>query len=220
MSRKTHDAKRRDATASCHILTKYKTKYKNKGKTEKAQAISRLRHSQGGSMTLFEQWNKRLQSDNVTKEEWDEYLAKELHFYKDLLSEYGGEVDGQTDLKARRAIPELMEKYKVKNVEAIGLFDGINESLTTALSLDQYDEESEIEFEVDFKKLYLNMLKAKATWLSSLEEWNHILSQNSRREIRDQYLSEITAKSQKEAGRNDPCPCGSGKKYKKCCGAK
>jgi uncharacterized protein len=22
-----------------------------------------------------------------------------------------------------------------------------------------------------------------------------------------------------EPGRNDPCPCGSGKKYKKCCGA-
>ncbi|MFB3894620.1 MAG: SEC-C metal-binding domain-containing protein [Phycisphaerae bacterium] len=24
----------------------------------------------------------------------------------------------------------------------------------------------------------------------------------------------------KAVGRNDPCPCGSGKKYKKCCGAK
>ncbi len=22
----------------------------------------------------------------------------------------------------------------------------------------------------------------------------------------------------KQAGRNDPCPCGSGKKFKKCCG--
>jgi len=22
-----------------------------------------------------------------------------------------------------------------------------------------------------------------------------------------------------KVGRNDPCPCGSGKKYKKCCGA-
>ncbi|HSF23252.1 MAG TPA: SEC-C metal-binding domain-containing protein, partial [Blastocatellia bacterium] len=22
-----------------------------------------------------------------------------------------------------------------------------------------------------------------------------------------------------KAGRNDPCPCGSGKKFKKCCGA-
>ncbi len=27
--------------------------------------------------------------------------------------------------------------------------------------------------------------------------------------------SEIT---EKKLGRNDPCPCGSGKKYKKCCG--
>lgn len=28
-----------------------------------------------------------------------------------------------------------------------------------------------------------------------------------------------TAVSTKKASRNDPCPCGSGKKYKKCCGA-
>jgi len=27
-----------------------------------------------------------------------------------------------------------------------------------------------------------------------------------------------TVRSAKKAGRNDPCPCGSGKKYKKCCG--
>jgi len=25
-------------------------------------------------------------------------------------------------------------------------------------------------------------------------------------------------KEKTEIGRNDPCPCGSGKKYKKCCG--
>ncbi|NLV89137.1 MAG: SEC-C domain-containing protein, partial [Tissierellia bacterium] len=25
-------------------------------------------------------------------------------------------------------------------------------------------------------------------------------------------------KKGKKIGRNDPCPCGSGKKYKKCCG--
>lgn len=27
-------------------------------------------------------------------------------------------------------------------------------------------------------------------------------------------------KADAEPGRNEPCPCGSGKKYKKCCGAK
>jgi preprotein translocase subunit SecA len=28
------------------------------------------------------------------------------------------------------------------------------------------------------------------------------------------------AASEGKVGRNDPCPCGSGKKYKKCCGAR
>lgn len=27
-----------------------------------------------------------------------------------------------------------------------------------------------------------------------------------------------TVVAEKKVGRNDPCPCGSGKKYKKCCG--
>ena len=30
--------------------------------------------------------------------------------------------------------------------------------------------------------------------------------------------SSRTVKKSKKVGRNDPCPCGSGKKYKKCCG--
>jgi hypothetical protein len=30
----------------------------------------------------------------------------------------------------------------------------------------------------------------------------------------------VAAKAQPKVGRNDPCPCGSGKKHKKCCGAK
>ena len=31
--------------------------------------------------------------------------------------------------------------------------------------------------------------------------------------------SQVVATSTRVAGRNDPCPCGSGKKYKKCCAA-
>ena len=33
--------------------------------------------------------------------------------------------------------------------------------------------------------------------------------------MRDEY----TERREMRVGRNDPCPCGSGKKYKKCCGA-
>lgn len=32
------------------------------------------------------------------------------------------------------------------------------------------------------------------------------------------YVDEINAKKFKGVGRNDPCPCGSGRKFKQCCG--
>ena len=32
------------------------------------------------------------------------------------------------------------------------------------------------------------------------------------------YHGTIKKEGKKEPGRNDPCPCGSGKKYKNCCG--
>jgi preprotein translocase subunit SecA len=36
--------------------------------------------------------------------------------------------------------------------------------------------------------------------------------------LADTEAAQQPVKSKKTAGRNDPCPCGSGKKYKKCCG--
>ena len=33
----------------------------------------------------------------------------------------------------------------------------------------------------------------------------------------DKSVKKQPVRSEKKAGPNDPCPCGSGKKYKKCC---
>jgi len=38
------------------------------------------------------------------------------------------------------------------------------------------------------------------------------------KELLDKTEKVAPIKSAGAAGRNDPCPCGSGKKYKKCCG--
>ena len=38
-------------------------------------------------------------------------------------------------------------------------------------------------------------------------------------EPEDLLVAPAQAKAENKPGRNDPCPCGSGKKYKKCCGA-
>ena len=36
--------------------------------------------------------------------------------------------------------------------------------------------------------------------------------------IPPQIMPEQVRRETPKVGRNDPCPCGSGKKYKKCCG--
>ncbi len=38
--------------------------------------------------------------------------------------------------------------------------------------------------------------------------------------VRDDYLLRVDelSRTAKRPGRNEPCPCGSGKKYKHCCG--
>ena len=85
------------------------------------------------------------------------------------------------------------------------------------IDLDSLEEDSEFEMNIDFEKLYFNMLDAKAPWLYELESWDGILSEEKRKEITREYKDSKTVRVEK-VGRNEPCPCGSGKKYKKCCG--
>lgn len=167
-------------------------------------------------MKLIDKWNKMLSSSTIPKAFWDEYLAVETDFYRDVLANKPDNFKMKLDTR----IEELMEKYDLDDVTAVGLIDGINESLTSPLDLENLEENSEIHTEVDLKLLYQNMIRAKAEWLYGLEEWDEILSDSDKRQIRAEYVDSITAKSQKTVGRNDPCTCGSGKKYKKCCALK
>jgi len=45
-----------------------------------------------------------------------------------------------------------------------------------------------------------------------------ILSVGQRKELEKSYRRTKTVVKEKQTGRNEPCPCGSGKKFKKCCG--
>ena len=63
------------------------------------------------------------------------------------------------------------------------------------------------------------MVDAKATWLYSLPQWDGILTEEKRKEL--YHACKISGTVKREGRKvypNDPCPCGSGKKYKKCCG--
>ena len=70
----------------------------------------------------------------------------------------------------------------------------------------------------DKEKLYKNMVDARADWLYELPQWEKIFDENTRKRLYKEQKNSGTIRKEKKIGRNDPCPCGSGKKYKKCCG--
>ena len=65
----------------------------------------------------------------------------------------------------------------------------------------------------------MNMVQCNAEWLYTLPQWDAIFTKEKQEELYKKEKSSHTIVKPPKIGRNDPCPCGSGKKYKKCCGA-
>ena len=101
-----------------------------------------------------------------------------------------------------------------------GFIDGIDDSLKGYHNpIDTMDESTVLKIEIDPEMLYYNMVGAKANWLYELPEWDSILTEEKRKELyHSNKVSGTVVREGKKIYPNDPCPCGSGKKYKKCCG--
>ena len=84
--------------------------------------------------------------------------------------------------------------------------------------IEEMEKDTVVTLDIDLEKLYYNMVAAKAEWLYELPQWDHILTQERRKELYKEQKSSMTVVKPPKIGRNEPCPCGSGKKYKHCCG--
>ena len=114
---------------------------------------------------------------------------------------------------------ELAEKYNTEILIMTGFLDGINERLKGYENqIETMDENTVVKIEIDPEKLYWNMVEAKADWLYNLPQWDAILTPEKRKELYRNQKASGTVRNEQKIYPNDPCPCGSGKKYKKCCG--
>ena len=55
-------------------------------------------------------------------------------------------------------------------------------------------------------------------FLDGLPMWDNIFDEDKKKALYREAKKANTVIKGKKVGRNDPCPCGSGKKYKFCCG--
>lgn len=165
-------------------------------------------------MNLFEQWQAIANTERdqkETQEFWTDYFQQEKNNYIEILEDH-------TTVPAG-TVKTLAERFEMDAVTFMGFLDGINTSLEAELPLETFTEDTELALRIDFDKLLFNMYEAKAEWLYNLPQWEKVLTEERRREIQKEWRLSKTVRNDSKIGRNDPCSCGSGKKYKKCCGA-
>ena len=115
-------------------------------------------------------------------------------------------------------VKELADKYDVDLMTMVGFLDGINDSLKEQNPIDDMEEDTVVNLGFDKELLYKNMVAAGADWLYDLEEWEPIFDEEKRKELYKEQKASGTVVKPAKIYPNDPCPCGSGKKYKKCHG--
>lgn len=166
------------------------------------------------SHTLLEQWQSLAYNEKADRGQlqrfWGSYFQIEKEIYEQLLENPDEEVKG--------TVKELAEKYGQEVLTMVGFLDGINESLKEPNPIETMDEDTQVSLAFDKEKLYKNMVAAKADWLYELSQWKEIYSEEELKKLYKEQKESGTIRKEKKIGRNDPCPCGSGKKYKKCCG--
>ncbi len=166
-------------------------------------------------MALLQEWQKVAYNDKADKGKlqkfWNDYFLLEKNVYEKLLTD--------PDEKVTGTVKELAERFQISVMEMTGFLDGINDSLVEANPIDTMEEDTQVNLIYDKEKLYKNMVDAKADWLYELPQWEQIFDAEKRKELYlEQKKSGTIRREGKKIGRNDPCPCGSGKKYKQCCG--
>ena len=164
--------------------------------------------------TILEQWRAIAydqQADrNKLQRFWANYFNIEKGIYEQLLSNPDEVVTG--------TVKELAEKYGQEVLTMVGFLDGINDSLKTANPIETMEEDTVVSLAFDKELLYKNMIDAKADWLYGLPQWDKIFDAETKKRLYREQKQSGTVRKAKKIGRNDPCPCGSGKKYKFCCG--
>ena len=165
-------------------------------------------------MALLKKWRDAAYSETANKGDlqrlWNQYFEDEKGIYAKLLKNPDEVVTG--------TVKELSEKYDVTIMTMTGFLDGINDSLKEKNPIEEMEEDTVVNLGFEKELLYKNMVAAGADWLYNLEEWEPIFDEEKRKELYKEQKSSMTSVKEDKIYPNDPCPCGSGKKYKKCCG--
>jgi len=128
-------------------------------------------------MAIYDAW-KRLAFDaqgQPVKHVWDDYLEKEKAVYTSILKEKTTCIEGTA--------AELSKSLRFTLPQVASFVDGIRECVDGLPPTEELEEDTKLTINIDFARLYRQMVEYKAEALYTLPEWNNIFTQEEQKNL-------------------------------------
>lgn len=143
----------------------------------------------------------------LTEQVKEDYIAKTKDIPKEVTEDFEKAISLRVIDEAWIDHINTMEHLR----EGIGLRGYGQTSPIQAYTLEGYELFDELMASIE-SKISIYLLKAEVRQNTERKQ------QNNNKIVHDTHIKKGTPVKSEKVGRNDPCPCGSGKKYKNCCG--
>ena len=175
---------------------------------------------------IMEQFNAHLlKRKKLTKKDFEGKSTDEVinHIYDIVVTDYNKKLEDvpeeiQNDFEKSISL-RIIDKYWMDQLDAM-------EELKEGVGLRGYAQSNPLQvYALEGFQMFDNMMASINAEISTFLLNAEVRQNLEREEVkniqtndRDKASKKQPKKSEKKVGRNDPCPCGSGKKYKQCCG--
>ena len=175
---------------------------------------------------IMEQFNAHLlKRKKLTKKDFEGKSTDEVinHIYDIVVTDYNKKLEDvpeeiQNDFEKSISL-RIIDKYWMDQLDAM-------EELKEGVGLRGYAQNNPLQvYALEGFQMFDNMMASINAEISTFLLNAEVRQNLEREEVKniqtndgDKSSKKQPKKSEKKVGRNDPCPCGSGKKYKNCCG--
>ena len=175
---------------------------------------------------IMEQFNAHLlKRKKLTKKDFEGKSTDEVinHIYDIVVTDYNKKLEDvpeeiQNDFEKSISL-RIIDKYWMDQLDAM-------EELKEGVGLRGYAQNNPLQvYALEGFQMFDNMMASINAEISTFLLNAEVRQNLEREEVKniqtndgDKASKKQPKKSEKKVGRNDPCPCGSGKKYKNCCG--
>ena len=175
---------------------------------------------------IMEQFNSHLlKRKKLTKDDFKDRTNEEIseYIYNIVVDDYNKKLEDipkeiQDDFEKSISL-RIIDKYWMDQLDAM-------EELKEGVGLRGYAQSNPLQvYALEGFQMFDNMLASISAEISEFLLNAEVRQNIEREEIKNirtndgkEGVKSKPKKADKKVGRNDPCPCGSGKKYKQCCG--